>query len=105
MHYGDDTPVAEAERVTDATNNEGLQVAKDVTNIDTKVLNKLSPKCQIELKNASQKREPPSQGGNKSQKKRKLPKKKAHSRRKAKKTAKKDTHTKKQRSRRTHKKN
>ncbi len=105
MHYGDDTPVAEAERVTDATNNEGLQVAKDVTNIDTKVLNKLSPKCQIELKNASQKREPPSQGGNKSQKKRKLPKKKAHSRRKAKKTAKKDTHTKKQRSRRRHKKN
>ena len=102
------TPVVHAVPLVEATNEDNISVAQPIFKVNKEAFNKLSNQCKSELNNALDKSvplpQPPSQGGNKSQKKRKMRKKKAHSRRKAKKTIKKDTRTKQQGSRRTHKK-
>lgn len=101
-------PVVDAVPHVEATNEDNMSVAQLITKINDNVIDKLSPECKDQLKNALNKTAspppPPIEGGNKSQKKRKIRKKKSHTRRKAKKTIKKDTHTKTQGSRRTHKK-
>lgn len=101
-------PVVDAMPFVETTNKESISVAEPIFNVNKEAFNKLSNQCKSELNNVLDKSarlpQPPSQGGNKSQKKRKMRKKKAHSRRKAKKTIKKDVHTKTQGSKRTHKK-
>ena len=100
-------PVVDA-TIVETTNEDNMSVAEPIIKVKEEAFNKLSNQCKTELNKVLDKSaplpQPPSQGGNKTQKKRKIRKKKAHSRRKAKKTIKKDTHTKTQGSRRTHKK-
>ena len=101
------TPTVDAVPLVEATNEDNIS-AQPIFKVNKTAFNKLSNQCKTELNKVLDESaplpQPPSQGGNKSQKKRKMRKKKAHTRRKAKKTIKKDTRTKQQGSRRTHKK-